>query len=78
MVSDAQKRANAKYRAAHYDRFEITLQRGGKSALADFARGHDSSTNAYILGAIRRRLEDDGASPDTIRAICGDGSGAAR
>lgn len=72
MVSDAQKRANRKYRAAHYDRMEVQIKSGGKAALQEFAKSHDKSVNAYIIRALRYALADDGADAETIRKICGD------
>lgn len=72
MVSDAQKRATARYNAAHYDRAEVKLPRGGKSALQNVAKNSDKSVNAFIVRAIRQTLQDDGIDPETIRTICGD------
>jgi uncharacterized protein YdaL len=78
MASDSQMRATAKYKKSHYDTIQVLVKSGGRDLIKDHAAAHDKSVNAFILRAIRQCLEDDGAPPETIAAICGDGSGAAR
>ena len=78
MVSDAQKRAAAKYLATQCDRVEIRIEHGGKELLKRVANDHTKSLNAYLLDILRRGLEDDFVPPETIAAICGDGSGGGR
>ena len=75
-VSDAAKRATAKYKRSHYDTIQILVKSGGRELVKAHAARHDSSTNAFIIRAIRQALEDDGADSETIRAICGDTSGS--
>lgn len=72
MASQAQQRANAKYKKTHYDTVQLLIKSGGRDALKAHAAAHDKSVNAFILRAIRQTMIDDGADAETIRAICGD------
>lgn len=59
-LSDAHKRAVAKYNAANYDRVELRLPKGQKEELKAHAETMgDESLNAFVNRAIRETLERD-------------------
>lgn len=48
-LSEAHKRAVAKYNAANYDRVELRLPKGKKEIVMEYAKKHyGESLNAYI------------------------------
>lgn len=56
-VSKAQQRATDKYVKAHYDRFNLKLPKGYKDSIQKLADAQGESVNAYIKGAIDRRMD---------------------
>ena len=48
MASEAQQRANIKYRKKAYDRLEITIPKGKKETIKDFASTKGESLNGFI------------------------------
>lgn len=59
-LSDAHRRAVAKYNAANYDRVELRLPKGQKEELKAHAEMMgDESLNAFVNRAIRETLERD-------------------
>ena len=58
-ISDAQKRAVAKYNAANYDRVELRLEKGQKDIVKVHAEAHGESINAFINRAINETMERD-------------------
>ena len=60
-VSEAQRRAVAKYNAANYDRVELRLDKGRKEAVKAHAEARGESLNAFINRAILEAMERDAA-----------------
>lgn len=57
-ISDAQKRAVAKYNSAHYDRVELRLSKGLKPEIALFAKEHGyPSINSFINQLLMREIQ---------------------
>lgn len=63
--TEAQGRATAKYRAKAYDRIEVKARKEEGRLIRSAAEAAGQSVNAYILDAVRQRMERDGVS-DTI------------
>ena len=61
-ISEAQRRAVAKYNAANYDRVELRLDKGRKEAVKAHAESQGESLNAFINRAILETMERDTAS----------------
>jgi len=58
-ISDAQKRAVAKYNAANYDRVELRLDKGQKEIVKAHAESHGESLNAFVNRAISETMARD-------------------
>lgn len=58
-VSDAQRRAVAKYNAANYDRVELRLDKGRKETVKAHADTQGESLNAFINRAITETMDRD-------------------
>lgn len=56
-LTEAQKRAVAKYNAANYERIELRVPRGKKAELQEYAQAHGESLNAFINRAIDEAME---------------------
>lgn len=52
MVSEAQIRANHKYRAKTYDRIEVQVPKGTRDRWRALAEAEGKSLNAYIVGRV--------------------------
>ena len=61
-VSEAQRRAVAKYNAANYDRVELRLDKGRKDIVKAHADTQGESLNAFINRAITETMERDTAA----------------
>lgn len=61
-VSEAQRRAVAKYNAANYDRVELRLDKGRKDVVKAHADTQGESLNAFINRAITETMERDTAA----------------
>jgi predicted HicB family RNase H-like nuclease len=59
-VSEAKKRANAKYSLKAYDRIELKVPKGKKADLQAHAAAHDESLNGFVNRAIDEAVERDG------------------
>ncbi len=63
-ISDAQRRAVAKYNAANYDRVELRLEKGQKDIIKSHAESKGESLNAFINRAIAETVSRDKARTD--------------
>lgn len=58
MISEAQKKANAKYKAKAYDKIELRLYKGDRDILKAKAGERNKSVNAYILELLEREIPE--------------------
>lgn len=56
-ISEAQKRAVAKYNAANYERVELRMEKGKKDIVKAFAESHGESLNAFVNRAIDEAMQ---------------------
>lgn len=65
-MSEARRAANKKWNDANlkerYDRVQLVLQKGEKDIIKAAADKSGCSLNAYVLEAIKQRMEREGAS----------------
>lgn len=64
-ISEAQRKAVAKYNAANYDRIELRIEKGQKQALKEHAEARGETLNGFVNRAIREAVERDTASQET-------------
>jgi len=55
-LSDARKRANAKYNLKAYDRVELKVKKGKKEIIKQYAEEHGESLNSFINRAISEAM----------------------
>ena len=60
-ISEAQRKAVAKYNAANYDRIELRIEKGQKQALKEHAEARGETLNGFVNRAIREAVERDTA-----------------
>ena len=60
-ISEAQRRAVAKYNAANYERVELRLKKGKKDTVKAHADSYGESLNEFVNRAIDCQMELDGA-----------------
>lgn len=58
-VSEAQKRANAKYNLKAYDRVELKVKKGKKDIIKSHAESKGESLNGFINRAIDETMNKD-------------------
>lgn len=58
-ISEARKRANAKYNAKAYDRIEAKVSKGEKIVIQKHAEKYDGSLNKFINRAINETMSRD-------------------
>ncbi len=58
-ISEARKRANAKYNAKAYDRLEMKVPKGLKEVIQAHADKHDGSLNKFMNRAIDETMGRD-------------------
>lgn len=58
-LSEARKRANAKYNAKAYDRVEMKVPKGEKDIIKAHAEQYDGSLNKFMNRAISETMERD-------------------
>lgn len=60
MISEAQKKAVAKYNAKSYDRIELKVPKGKKQIIKDFADSQGKSLNGFVNEAIDEKMSREG------------------
>lgn len=55
----ARTKANRKYNEKAYDRLAITVVKGEKETIQDFAAKQGQSLNSYVNDAIKEKIERD-------------------
>ena len=60
-ISDAQKKATAKYVKNNYDRHVLTMPKGKKTTLQSHAAAQGESLNGFVNRAIDEAVERDNA-----------------
>ena len=58
-LTDAQKRAKAKYRAKAYDNISLQVKKGDREKIKQFAEAHNESLNGFIVRVIREAMEKE-------------------
>ena len=61
-VSKAQQKAVHKYVKTHYDRINVTMQKGRREVIQTHAAAQGESVNAFINRAIMEAMERDKTS----------------
>ena len=61
-TSKAQQKAVHKYVKTHYDRINVTMQKGRREVIQTHAAAQGESVNAFINRAIMEAMERDKAS----------------
>ena len=56
-ITPAQRRAVGRYEAANYDKVLVRLPKGDREQIKAAADAAGESLNAYIVGAIRDRMD---------------------
>lgn len=59
-ISDAQRKAVAKYNAANYERIELRVEKGQKQEIKDHAEANGETLNGFVNRAIKETIERDG------------------
>ena len=59
-LSEAQKKAVAKYNAKAYDRIELKVPKGKKSIIKEFAESKGKSVNGFVNEAVDEKMEREG------------------
>lgn len=70
-ITEAQKRAVAKYNAANYDRIEVKVPKGRKQAVEAHARERGESVNGLVNRLVRAEMgltEDEWKQDQTEEA----------
>ena len=57
-LTDARKRANAKYKAKAYDKVELRLYKGDRDVLKAKAEAQGKSVNSYILELLEKEIPE--------------------
>lgn len=63
-VSEAQRRAVAKYNAANYDRIELRVEKGRKEQIQAAAEARGESVNGFINRLISDALEEESGAAE--------------
>ena len=57
MIKEYQKRAVTKYRKNHYDTITLTMEKGKRDIIKQYAQKKELSVNGFINLAIDRQIE---------------------
>ena len=68
-LSEARKRANAKYNAKAYDEIKLRVQKGAKAVISDYAASQGKSTNGLVNELLEAEIP---ALKDIKRGKCND------
>lgn len=63
-TTKAQQKAVHKYVKTNYDRMELTVPKGRKQEIKDFAAAHGETVNSFINRLIEEAMERDTASAE--------------
>ena len=66
-ISEARKRANAKYNAKAYDRVEMKVPKGEKSEIQAHAEKYDGSLNRFMNRAVSEAIERDKEASNNVK-----------
>lgn len=58
-ITEAQKKAVAKYNAKAYDEIKLRVSKGKKEVIQDVAASQGKSTNEYVKNAIQSKIKAD-------------------
>lgn len=58
-ITEAQKRAVAKYNSANYDKLTVRIKKGQREILKAHADGRGESLNGWIVSAIKEKLKKE-------------------
>ena len=72
-ISEAQRRAVAKYNAANYERVELRLKKGKKDTVKAHADSYGESLNEFVNRAIDCQMERDSGGADVVNRDGGAG-----
>lgn len=61
MISDAQKKATAKYKSKVYDKIELRVRKGNRDIIKARAEKLGVSVNEYLNDLITKDLEQSGS-----------------
>ena len=64
-VSEAQKKATAKYEQQNYDKILLRLEKGKKDRIKNHAESKGESLNGFVNRAIDEAIERDNTDTDT-------------
>ncbi len=56
-ITDAQRRAVAKYNAKSYDRIELRVKKGEKELIKKYAQENGESLNEFVNRAIKQAMK---------------------
>lgn len=56
-ISDAQKRATAKYEKKAYDTILLRVKKGQRDEIKAIAEEHGESLNSFILDAVAKKID---------------------
>ena len=59
-LSEARKKANAKYNAKAYDRLELKVIKGNKEIIQGYCKDKNTSVNGLMNDLLQERLTKDG------------------
>lgn len=58
-VSEAQRKANAKYDKEHFEYCTVKVKKGAKQMIQNIAKTNNESINGYIKKAIKAQIKAD-------------------